>query len=149
MESRLYNAQKISQRSQLHNAHRDVDVGRVVANKTKYCNPKHFDISYFRNPKPFLLFGFTFMQWITWTLALITSTLCFLIWIGWQWEPKLSLCTTYSILFVNVYGYYHMVKKMWSDMQHWLPSPLMMSSPLVKIFHLLGFLFKHERFFFK
>jgi hypothetical protein len=62
MEPRLHNAQKISRRSQLRNAHKDVDVGRVAANKNDYnCNPNHFHISYFRNPKPFWLFGFTFM----------------------------------------------------------------------------------------
>jgi hypothetical protein len=38
----------------LHNAHKDVNVGRLVV-----------------NPKPFSLFGFTFMELITWTLALI------------------------------------------------------------------------------
>ena len=31
MEPRLHNAQEISQRPQLHNAHKDVDVGRVAA----------------------------------------------------------------------------------------------------------------------
>ena len=43
---------KISQRSQLHNAHRDLDVGRVATNKSIFCNPNHFDISYFRNHEP-------------------------------------------------------------------------------------------------
>jgi hypothetical protein len=75
MELRLHNAQEISQRSQLHNAHRDVDVGRVVVNKSEYCNPNYFNISYFKNPKSFSLFGLTFIQLITWTLALINSSL--------------------------------------------------------------------------
>jgi hypothetical protein len=35
---------------QLRNAHRDVDVGRVAANKSEYYNPTHFNISYIRNP---------------------------------------------------------------------------------------------------
>ena len=35
---RLHNAQEISRRSQLHNAHEDVDIGRIVANKSEYCN---------------------------------------------------------------------------------------------------------------
>jgi hypothetical protein len=77
MKPRLRNAQEISLRSQLRNAHNDVDVGRVVANKSEYCNPNHFHIPYLRNPKSFSLFGFTFMQLLTWTLALITSSLCF------------------------------------------------------------------------
>ena len=102
IELRLQNAQEISRHSQLRNAHRGVDVGRVAVNKSEYCNLNHFNISYFKNPKPSSLFGFTFVQLITWTLALITSSLCFLIWIGWQWEPKLSSCTTYSVLFVIV-----------------------------------------------
>ena len=72
MEPRLHDAQEISRRSQLHNPHRDVDVGRVAANKNKYCNPNHLNISSFKNHKPFILFGFTFMQLITWTIALIT-----------------------------------------------------------------------------
>ena len=45
LEPRLHNAQEILWRSQLHNAHRDVDVGKVVANKSNYCNPVYFDIS--------------------------------------------------------------------------------------------------------
>jgi hypothetical protein len=49
---------KISRRSQLHNAHIDVNVGRVAVNKSKSCN--HFDISLFRYLKSFSLFGFTF-----------------------------------------------------------------------------------------
>ena len=53
MEPRLHNAQEISRRSQLHNAHIGVDVGRVAANKNEYCNPNHLNISYFENPKPF------------------------------------------------------------------------------------------------
>ena len=61
MEPRLHNAQEISRRSQLHNAHRDVDVRRVMANKNEYCNHNHFDIFYFRKPKPFSIFGFTIM----------------------------------------------------------------------------------------
>jgi hypothetical protein len=44
MEPRLHNAQEISRHSQLHNAHKNVDVGRVVVNKSEYCNPNHFDI---------------------------------------------------------------------------------------------------------
>ena len=56
--------QEISQHSQLHNAQKDVDIERVAANKSKYFNPDHFNISYFRNSKPFSLFGFTFMQLI-------------------------------------------------------------------------------------
>ena len=88
-------AQEILQRSQQSNGHKNVDVGRVVANKSEYCNPNHFNISYFNNLFSFSLFGFTFMQLITWTLALITSSLCFLIWIVWQLEPKLSV---YNIL---------------------------------------------------
>ena len=73
MEPKLHNAQVISRRSQLHNVHKDVDVERVASNKSKYCDPNHFNISYFRNPKAFSLFGFTFMQLITWTFALFTS----------------------------------------------------------------------------
>ena len=65
MEPRPHNAQKILRRSKLRNAHRDVNVGRVATNKSKYCNPNHFNISYFRNPKPFSLVGFTFMQLIS------------------------------------------------------------------------------------
>ena len=38
MEPRLHYAQEISQRSQLRNAHRDVNVGKVAANKSKYFN---------------------------------------------------------------------------------------------------------------
>jgi len=101
MEPRLHNAQKISQHSQLHNAYRNVNVGRLATNKNKYYNPNHFDISYFRNPILFSLLGYTFLQLITWTLTTITSSLCFLIWISWQWEPKLSLCSTISVLFVT------------------------------------------------
>ena len=59
MEPKLHNAQGISRGSQLHNAHRDVDVGRVAANKSDNCNPNHFNNSYFRNPKPYSFFGFT------------------------------------------------------------------------------------------
>ena len=55
MEPRLHNGQEISRHFQLHNAHRDVDVGRVVANKSEFRNPNHFDISYLRNLKPFSL----------------------------------------------------------------------------------------------
>jgi hypothetical protein len=76
MEPRLHNAQEISRHSQLHNAHKNVDVGRVVVNKSEYCIPNHFDISYFRNPNSFSLFGFAIMQLIIWTLALFTSSLC-------------------------------------------------------------------------
>ena len=47
--SRLHDAQESSQCFQLHNAHKDVDVGKEAANKIDYCNPNHFDISYFRN----------------------------------------------------------------------------------------------------
>jgi hypothetical protein len=61
MEPRLHNAQEISRRSQLHNAHRDVNVRRVAVNKSKYFECNHFDISYFRNPIHFSLFGFTFL----------------------------------------------------------------------------------------
>ena len=56
---------EISRHSQLHNAHIGVDVGRMVVNQNEYCNPNHFDISYFKNPKSFSLFGFTFMQLTT------------------------------------------------------------------------------------
>ena len=77
MEPRLTNVQEISRCSQLHNAYRDVNVGREAANKREYYNPNHFNISYFRNPRPYSLFGFAFMQLITWTLALITSPLLF------------------------------------------------------------------------
>ena len=59
--------------------HKDVNVGRVAAKKNKYYNSNHSNISYFRNPKPFSLFGFTFMQLIIWTFALITSSLCIMI----------------------------------------------------------------------
>ena len=58
MELGLHNAQEISWHSQLHHAHKDVDVGRMAANKSKYYNPNHFNISYFRNPKPFSHFWF-------------------------------------------------------------------------------------------
>ena len=44
MEPRLHNAQEISQHSQLHNAHIDVNVVRVATNKSEYCNPNHFNI---------------------------------------------------------------------------------------------------------
>ena len=43
MKLRLRNAQEISQPSQLDNAH--INVGRVAANKSEYCNPKHFNVS--------------------------------------------------------------------------------------------------------
>ena len=56
MEPRLHNAQEISQRSQLRNAYRDVDVGRMIANKNEHSSLNHFDISYFRNLKPFHFF---------------------------------------------------------------------------------------------
>ena len=65
MELRPHNAQEVSRRSQLRNAHRDVDVGRGAANKSEYYNPTHFNISYFRKPKFFSIFDFTFMQLIT------------------------------------------------------------------------------------
>ena len=102
MEPRLHNAHEISRCSQLHNSHRDINVGRVAVNKNEYCNLNHYDIPKFRIPKPFSNFGFILMQLITWTLALITLSLSFLIWISWQWELKLSLCTTCSILFVII-----------------------------------------------
>jgi hypothetical protein len=70
--------------------------------KGSVVTPNYFNISYFRNPKPFSLCGFAFMQLISWTLALITWSLFYFIWIGWQRELKLSLCTTYSVLFVTV-----------------------------------------------
>ena len=53
MEPRLHNAEEISPRSHLCNTHKDVNVGRVAANKSEYYNPNHSNISYFRNPKPF------------------------------------------------------------------------------------------------
>ena len=52
--------------------------------------------------KLFHFLVFAVMQLITWTLALIIWSLCFLIWIGSQWEPKLSVCTTYLVLFVTI-----------------------------------------------
>jgi hypothetical protein len=75
MEPRLHNAQKISSHSQPHMHTKNVNVGRMAANKSKYYNPNHFIISYFRNPKPFSLSGFTLEQLITWILALIISSL--------------------------------------------------------------------------
>ena len=56
MKPRLHNAQEISRQSQLHNAHIDVNVEKVAANKSKYCHPNYYDISYLRNPKPFSFF---------------------------------------------------------------------------------------------
>ena len=100
MEPKLHNGQEFSQRSQIHNAYKDVDVGRVTSNKSEYWNPNHFNILCFRNNR--FTYSFIFRQLITWTLALIASSLCFLIWIGWRWNPKLSLCTLYSILFMIV-----------------------------------------------
>ena len=51
--------------------------------------------------KPFSFFDVTSMQLITWTIASITSSLCFLIWIGWQREPKLDYvymqCTDFFV----------------------------------------------------
>ena len=32
----------------LQNAHKDVDVGRLAANKIECCNPNHFNISYLK-----------------------------------------------------------------------------------------------------
>ena len=104
MKPRLHNVQETSQPYQLRNAHKDVHVGRVAVNKNEYCNPNHFNIPYFRNPKPFVTFQFHIHA-----VAYLDSypdhfvTLFFSqIWIGWQWEPKLSLYTTYPVLFVNV-----------------------------------------------
>ena len=77
IEPRLYKAQETSRRSQLHNAHKDVNVERVAVNKCEYSNPTYVDISYFRNPKHFSLFYFIFMQVINSSLALITSYLFF------------------------------------------------------------------------
>ena len=57
MEPRLHNAQEIL-RSQLHDAHNDVDVGIMAADKNKFCNTNHFNISYFRNPISFSLVDF-------------------------------------------------------------------------------------------
>ena len=53
MEPRLHNAQKLSRRSQLRNAHKDVNVGRVVANKSEHCNPNHINTSYLETIKIF------------------------------------------------------------------------------------------------
>ena len=50
MKLRLRNAQEISQPSQLDNAH--INVGRVAANKSEYCNPKHFNVSYLETLYP-------------------------------------------------------------------------------------------------
>ena len=64
MERRLHNAQLISWRSQLCNAHKDVDLGRVAAHKNDRCNPNHFTISYFKNPKPFSLLVSILCNWL-------------------------------------------------------------------------------------
>ena len=61
MEPRLHNAREMSRCCQLRNAHKDVYVRRVTANKSEYCDPNHFNIYKFRNHEPFSLFGFTFM----------------------------------------------------------------------------------------
>jgi hypothetical protein len=79
MEPVLLNVYRISRHSQLCNAHTNVDVGRVAMNENEYRNPNHFNISYLRNPKPFVIFGFTFMQLITLTLILVASSFCFVI----------------------------------------------------------------------
>ena len=97
MKPRLHNAKEISRRSQLCNAHKDVDVGRVAVNKSEYYNTNHFNISYLETLNPF---HFLVSHLCNWLLGLFLWSLHHFVF--WQWELKFSLCTTYSILFVIV-----------------------------------------------
>ena len=70
--------------ARLHNAQEPHDVLNYVMHteilmleesrqtKASIVTLTNFNISFFRNPEPFSLFGFIFTQLITWTLALIT-----------------------------------------------------------------------------
>ena len=103
MEPRPHNAQKILRRSKLRNAHRDVNVGRVATKKSKYCNPNHFNISYFRNPKPF---HFLVSHLCNWLVELLLWPLHqFVFWFESIDNGRQCgvCCTMYSVLFMTVY----------------------------------------------